>query len=134
MVTEYTPEKVADLIADTRDHADYMRRVWGDMDSLMLEAADALTAVSAERAVSTRRSRKRWQNPRTRKQTASSVPHSTRKDRPMSDYTPEMMLPTKKHHPVGAYFPLGQLDGDCSCGDGEWPCAALDKEGQTDEQ
>lgn len=33
--------------------------------------------------------------------------------------------PTKAHHPVGAYYPVGQLDGDCSCGRGEWPCAFL---------
>lgn len=31
-------------------------------------------------------------------------------------------LPTKAHHPVGAYFPIGQLEGDCSYGAGEWPC------------
>lgn len=28
----------------------------------------------------------------------------------------------KKHHPVGAYLPVGQLDGDCRCGQGAWPC------------
>lgn len=33
--------------------------------------------------------------------------------------------PTKAHHPVGAYLPTGQLDGDCSCGRGEWPCDEL---------
>jgi hypothetical protein len=31
----------------------------------------------------------------------------------------------KRHRPVGAYLPVGQLDGDCSCGRGEWPCAEL---------
>lgn len=33
--------------------------------------------------------------------------------------------PTDAHHPVGAYYPVGQLDGDCSCGRGPWPCATL---------
>jgi hypothetical protein len=31
----------------------------------------------------------------------------------------------KKHHPVGAYLPVGQLDGDCRCGKGAWPCAEV---------
>lgn len=31
----------------------------------------------------------------------------------------------KDHHPVGAYLPVGQLDGDCSCGRGAWPCEAV---------
>lgn len=35
------------------------------------------------------------------------------------------VVPTKEHHPVGAYLPVGQLDGDCSCGRGFWPCRAL---------
>ena len=29
------------------------------------------------------------------------------------------------HHPVGAYWEVGQLDGDCSCGEGPWPCAVV---------
>lgn len=33
--------------------------------------------------------------------------------------------PTAEHFPVGAYHPVGQLDGDCSCGHGPWPCEAL---------
>lgn len=33
--------------------------------------------------------------------------------------------PTRDHHPVGAYYPVGQLDGDCSCGRGPWPCNTL---------
>ena len=28
----------------------------------------------------------------------------------------------RKHRPVGAYLPVGQLDGDCQCGQGAWPC------------
>lgn len=32
------------------------------------------------------------------------------------------------HHPVGAYLPVGQLDGDCSCGRGAWPCRTLIRE------
>jgi hypothetical protein len=31
----------------------------------------------------------------------------------------------KAHHPVGAYLPVGQLDGDCRCGRGAWPCAVI---------
>lgn len=27
-----------------------------------------------------------------------------------------------KHRPVGAYLPVGQLDGDCACGRGAYPC------------
>jgi hypothetical protein len=31
----------------------------------------------------------------------------------------------RKHHPVGAYLPVGQLDGDCrECG-GAWPCEVV---------
>lgn len=37
--------------------------------------------------------------------------------------------PTKQHHPVGAYYPIGQLDGDCSCGRGVWPCPDAINEG-----
>lgn len=29
---------------------------------------------------------------------------------------------TRGHHPVGAYLPVCQVDGDCSCGRGERPC------------
>lgn len=33
----------------------------------------------------------------------------------------------RKHKPVGAYLPVGQLDGDCrECG-GPWPCAEVRK-------
>lgn len=32
------------------------------------------------------------------------------------------MTVEQKHFPVGAYLPVGQLDGDCSCGKGAWPC------------
>ncbi len=31
----------------------------------------------------------------------------------------------REHRPVGAYLPVGQLDGDCRCGRGEWPCETL---------
>jgi hypothetical protein len=31
----------------------------------------------------------------------------------------------RAHHPVGAYLPVGQLDGDCKCGRGAWPCDAV---------
>lgn len=27
-----------------------------------------------------------------------------------------------EHFPVGEYLPVGQLDGDCSCGRGSYPC------------
>lgn len=37
----------------------------------------------------------------------------------------DLPTPTRAHHPVGAYLPIGQLDGDCSCGRGPWPCEAL---------
>ena len=42
---------------------------------------------------------------------------------------PELMgqnwLVFRKHHPVGAYLPVGQLDGDCrGCG-AEWPCPTV---------
>jgi hypothetical protein len=31
----------------------------------------------------------------------------------------------RAHHPVGAYLPVGQLDGDChNCG-GAWPCETV---------
>jgi len=29
----------------------------------------------------------------------------------------------RNHHPVGAYLPIGQLDGDCSVCHEMWPCA-----------
>jgi hypothetical protein len=35
---------------------------------------------------------------------------------------PDAFWILRKHHPVGAYYPVGQLDGDCKCGRGEWPC------------
>ena len=35
---------------------------------------------------------------------------------------------TRHHKPVGAYLPVGQLDGDCSCGKGTWPCVTLIRE------
>jgi len=31
----------------------------------------------------------------------------------------------RNHHPVGAYLPVGQLDGDCWCGRGAWPCETV---------
>jgi hypothetical protein len=31
----------------------------------------------------------------------------------------------REHHPVGAYLPVGQLDGDCKCGRGSWPCETV---------
>lgn len=55
MTNPYTPEEVAELVADTRDYADYMRRVWGEDAGARDDArlfdwlAAALTAVSAER-------------------------------------------------------------------------------------
>lgn len=45
-MTEYTPEKVAELVAALKMN---LTGEYGDVDSLMLEAADALAAVSAER-------------------------------------------------------------------------------------
>jgi hypothetical protein len=27
-----------------------------------------------------------------------------------------------QHRPVGEYLPVGQLDGDCACGRGPYPC------------
>ena len=30
-----------------------------------------------------------------------------------------------RHKPLGAYLPVGQLDGDCSCGSGAYPCATV---------
>lgn len=38
---------------------------------------------------------------------------------------PEVVRVFRRHRPVGAYLPVGQLDGDCSCGRGAWPCAAI---------
>lgn len=35
---------------------------------------------------------------------------------------------TLRHRPVGAYMPIGQLDGDCSCGRGSWPCPDMSDE------
>lgn len=40
--------------------------------------------------------------------------------------------PTEAHHPVGAYYPVGQFDGDCSCGHGTWPCKELKQYDATD--
>ena len=37
----------------------------------------------------------------------------------------EHWLLFKQHHPVGAYLPVGQLDGDCRCGRGAWPCETV---------
>jgi hypothetical protein len=31
----------------------------------------------------------------------------------------------RAHHPVGEYLPIGQMDGDCRCGAGLWPCAVV---------
>jgi len=31
----------------------------------------------------------------------------------------------REHRPVGAYLPIGQMDGDCKCGRGAWPCPAV---------
>jgi hypothetical protein len=28
----------------------------------------------------------------------------------------------QRHFPVGAYLPVGQLEGDCACGNGAYPC------------
>ena len=31
----------------------------------------------------------------------------------------------RRHHPAGAYLPVGQLDGDCrDCGEA-WPCTTI---------
>lgn len=31
----------------------------------------------------------------------------------------------KEHRPIGAYLPLGQLDGDCKGCNEEWPCNTI---------
>ena len=31
----------------------------------------------------------------------------------------------RAHRPVGEYLAIGQLDGDCSCGAGAWPCQTI---------
>lgn len=42
-----------------------------------------------------------------------------------ADVLHEQWLVFRKHMPVGAYLPIGQLDGDCrECG-GSWPCDAV---------
>lgn len=39
----------------------------------------------------------------------------------------EEWLLFRHHHPVGAYLPVGQMDGDChECG-GAWPCEPVRK-------
>jgi hypothetical protein len=46
------------------------------------------------------------------------------RDRVVADLARDWRL-LRNHHPVGAYHPVGQLDGDCACGDGTWPCSTI---------
>ncbi len=37
----------------------------------------------------------------------------------------EHWLTFRQHHPVGAYFPIGQVDGDCRICKTAWPCNTI---------